>query len=375
MSEVEPGRAKRVRPIWVWDPNPFNPYGGEVARVIGLSQKRVVHISRASIQPRPDGFTRWPLIPRPAEGKRGLWHKVSYGFAIGTFVLAAAVVHPKLVIPWINSKPEATALRLLQRLKIDTYLIVHNPTQSRDDAAQGSLLQRLREDASQLVVHSLSLREGLIGNVPVSIAHHPAYFGWVHSLEACDGTQPVASPAGLKPRILYIGSARRDKGFYELPSLSAEAAKQGANLVISVGRLTCEQAEVLSQCRDAEVVSDGSSYVEDRDLFQHLRASDVVVAPYRDVTMSGTIVLALTMGIPVIAFHSPALENLLPADCLVAQGDFAGMIRRAIAAASTPGQTASALRFDRESAADWRRILDADPRSTSSVRHENGHGS
>jgi glycosyltransferase involved in cell wall biosynthesis len=357
-----------TRPSWVWDPNPFNPYGGEVARVIGESAGRVVHICRKSVADQHGRVEQWRLIPPAADGKHDLRHVLRYALSLTVFFIAAAIRRPNLVVPWINSRSEAIAVIWLQRLGIRTFVIVHNPTATRDDAPVGSLLHQLREHATHLVVHNAALRANLAANHSVAVAAHPAYFAWAKAMGG--KSRPAGRAKSNGPRLLFIGSARADKGFNDLPRLSDEAARRGAVLSISVGRLSPDQQKLLRRCVTAELLTDGTSYVQDDELFRHLMNTDVLIAPYKDVTVSGTVILALTLGVPVVAFNTDGMRGMVDENFLAEPGDFEGLIDVAVQASTHPCDGEIALRLDRQSVRDWRLLLERPPSLRSEVGSE-----
>lgn len=56
-------------------------------------------------------------------------------------------------------------------------------------------------------------------------------------------------------------------------------------------------------------------HVSDEDLAMHLAASDVVVLPYRDILGSGSAMLAMSSGLPVVAPRAGCLAELITPNC------------------------------------------------------------
>lgn len=56
-------------------------------------------------------------------------------------------------------------------------------------------------------------------------------------------------------------------------------------------------------------------HLSDEDLALHLAAADAVVLPYRDILGSGSVMLALSSGLPVIAPRLGCLAELVTPDC------------------------------------------------------------
>jgi len=109
--------------------------------------------------------------------------------------------------------------------------------------------------------------------------------------------------------LLFLGHLRRYKGVEELIAAFQQLADATGELVIAghvhdpiYGR------ELATQTRDSDSIHTWFEYVQDSELQYFLRACDVCVLPYRDVTTSGAGVLAFSFGRPIIA---PALGGFV----------------------------------------------------------------
>jgi glycosyltransferase involved in cell wall biosynthesis len=119
---------------------------------------------------------------------------------------------------------------------------------------------------------------------------------------------------------LFLGQVRRYKGIEDLVDAFDQVADQtnclviagnphdaqyGAELVEHIGQPHQREDETLPRPTDGETlrpeIRTWLQYVPDSELQYFMRASDVVVLPYRDMTTSGAAILAFSFGVPIIA--------------------------------------------------------------------------
>jgi len=304
------------RKIVVWDPNPFNPYGVEVARVIADTHESVLRFGRRGQGITHDLVRSVGLLPPPAAGSRNIWVLVQYLAGLAAFVVYGIVRRPLVVVCWMNSELERRIIRGLQFSGCRTLVVVHNPVKSRDDADDHPIIRSIRSGASGLLVHDSSLRAGVGEYANVLVAAHPAYLAWSESTEGA-----MRLPRDSSSAALYLGSARADKGFDVLPKLAEDLAHLNIRLQCAIGRLTSGENDLLRRSENIDVLAEPSTHMSDVDVRRYMESSSVLVAPYRDVTASGTILMALTVGLPVAAFTSDVLLETLSTDSLADTGD------------------------------------------------------
>ncbi|WP_043806263.1 glycosyltransferase [Paenarthrobacter aurescens] len=70
----------------------------------------------------------------------------------------------------------------------------------------------------------------------------------------------------------------------------------------------------------------GDKWIDDKDLAEALQWTDILLAPYEAVTESGTVQLALTMGVRVVGFSGGAMCESLRPDALAERGDYDGLV-------------------------------------------------
>ena len=114
--------------------------------------------------------------------------------------------------------------------------------------------------------------------------------------------------------LLAIGGIRRYKGIDRLLDALDEALRGERRLRLVVagrpGRFE-EVGELEKRCRQHPRVISRFERVEDDELPVYLKGSDVAVLPHRAVLNSGSLLLAYTFGLPVIAPATGCLLDLL----------------------------------------------------------------
>lgn len=109
--------------------------------------------------------------------------------------------------------------------------------------------------------------------------------------------------------VLFFGLIRPYKGVPELVRIFVECARHEACLIIAGACHDPEADRAIKEAADRRVVHrDG--YVEDGEVAAYFLAADLVCLPFRRVTTSGSLMLAMTFGRPVIAPRVGAIAGL-----------------------------------------------------------------
>ncbi|WP_018139581.1 MULTISPECIES: glycosyltransferase family 4 protein [unclassified Thioalkalivibrio] len=154
-------------------------------------------------------------------------------------------------------------------------------------------------EAHAILVHGESAIDVAVAQLGVNkekiyVVHHGNYAGVV-----CP--QPPRAPAeGV--RFLFFGMIRPYKGVEDL--LVAFRQTPGPHELHIAGKASSgelQQAIEDYAARDAERVTTELCFVPDGRLQELLGWSDVVVLPYRDIFTSGSLLMAMTAGRPVVA--------------------------------------------------------------------------
>jgi len=108
---------------------------------------------------------------------------------------------------------------------------------------------------------------------------------------------------------LFFGNIRTYKGLDDLVQAFAEVDDVEARLLV-VGRVT--EPHALDGVRAAEDprILLHTGWIDDAEVAMFFRASDVLCAPFRSVTTSGSVLLALTFGKPLLAPRLGTLRDL-----------------------------------------------------------------
>ena len=114
----------------------------------------------------------------------------------------------------------------------------------------------------------------------------------------------------------------------DLAALSGVLRDSDCELVLmGPGRLPRQVEDMLQPGGGARRAGKGG-FVPDREFIETIRGADLLVAPYRDVTQSGSATLAMTVGTPIIGYASGGLLDLLSPQSLVPEGDAVKLAER-----------------------------------------------
>jgi len=167
------------------------------------------------------------------------------------------------------------------------------------------------------IVHSRPTRDALAAlGVPDERLHY-----WRHPVETHVAPLPDRDAArerfeAADRRVLTIlGFIARRKGY----DLALDALAQLPNdvmLLVAGGEHAADRSGSLAWLK-ARVAEAGlgrrvriTGYLADEDLLQAVAASDLILAPFREVSGSGSLALAMARGMPVLAADLPALADI-----------------------------------------------------------------
>lgn len=111
----------------------------------------------------------------------------------------------------------------------------------------------------------------------------------------------------IKGRLLYFGLVRPYKGIDVLAEIFHQVADPQLSLRI-VGRPSSEQMRDLVNEAvrvDPARVSARQEFVSDSELVAEISAAEVIVLPYREMHNSGSLLVALSLGRPVLTVDTP----------------------------------------------------------------------
>jgi glycosyltransferase involved in cell wall biosynthesis len=314
------------------DPNPYQELLYREMRALG---DEVRYVGRLT------GSHTLNLLALPAElavlrarGYRVLHLHWTFGFAL----------------PWATGP----ALRRLSRLWFEVVLLTlaclgyslvwtahnvlpHDPVFDDDRAAR----RRLLAACDLVIAHSPdALRElSEIGALPAATAVVP------HGPMSAPGLEALAPPRALQPRtVLFVGRITRYKGIEDL--LAALRELDSPVRVVVAG--ACEDPELRRDLLAAasalgETVSLQLGFIEEPELVRVLGEADAVVYPFRSVTTSGSLMLGLAAGRPVIVPDLPALRDVSDAAAIRYEPGVAGLRAALDQVARAPQETLRAM--------------------------------
>jgi glycosyltransferase involved in cell wall biosynthesis len=239
-------------------------------------------------------------------------------------------------------------------------VLPHYPVFADDVGARRALVRA----SALLVAHSEAVLDELaaLGAVPrrtAIIQHGPI-----------EPTVPVWSlrepGGGDGPRhFLFLGRVEEYKGVEDLlTAFSALPSDVSARLLVA-GQ--CDDRRLRARLRALEgTVGSGDvvirlEYVPEEEVTELLAASDVVVLPFRRVTTSGSAMLALSHGRPLIVPRLPGLAHL-PGDAVLRYEQDGGGLTKALAYLACADRTIlermSTAAFEYSASVTWQEIAE-----------------
>ncbi len=179
----------------------------------------------------------------------------------------------------------------------------------RRDAWFRSVVMKL---SRRLIVHGEHTRQVLIEHYgyrrPIDVAQHPSYIGWYKDEVTREQARANLGLPEDARVYLYFGYIKPYKGVEDLIQAFDQISVDGAILLIAGKPLdeTIKQ-EVESMAAADNRVRTFLGYIADDDIQDFFRSADVVVFPFKHTQTSGSLMLAMSYGCPVIA---PAIATL-----------------------------------------------------------------
>lgn len=312
--------------VLIYDPNFTNPYGRELANLLHAMRPRYYCPPVADGTPVPAESVIYPVLAG-ARRDDGLIRNGLRRICGPLRVLYHCWLYKApIVLTWTRDALDCAIFAAASLLRMPIVLIVHNPPDiRRRPGASGYFEGCLLRVARRLVVHSDRHKETLRGRLRsrTRIVPHLPYLWWVrHNIDARRMSEPTAQRSAL---MTYVGRPRIDKGLHEMELiLSHPALSSLAFQYLGPGDMpepwsraaAGNGVHVVSATADRTVLTDS-------DLATGLASSAVLLAPYTNATQSGSVIMALSAGVGVIAYDSGAIGEIVAANSLVPVGDYA----------------------------------------------------
>jgi beta-1,4-mannosyltransferase len=213
---------------------------------------------------------------------------------------------------------------------------------------------------------------------PVALVRHGHYRDWYADAPREDR---------IRGRLLHFGLLRRYKGTEALLGVFAQLPDERVTLrIVGYPRDDGVAAAVERARRDDPRVTARLEYVSDAELAREVSRSQLVVLPFDRVTNSGSLILALSLGRPVLVPATPITEEIadeVGSDWVLTYDPplDPGALTRALAATEAPQHESPDLSrrdwpaIGNEHAAAFARARDIARRRTRWSRHVGSRGS
>lgn len=203
-------------------------------------------------------------------------------------------------------------LRLLRRLGMRIVWTVHNlgAHERGDNETELQVSRRIASLCDALIVHCEQARLRVIEElaIPAGRQDRVVVVPHGHYLDAYPGEvtrEEARSSFGLGDHervLLLFGALRSYKGATELLDAFRGVDDANARLMIAGAPFTKDLRREIeaAAARDERVIT-RLHFVPDDEVPRLMRAADVAVVPFRDVLTSGSVVLAMSFGLAVVA--------------------------------------------------------------------------
>lgn len=303
---IETAELDNKRCIHLWDPNEVNPYGVEICSILRSAGVKV-RIWRPRTGPELTSCENTGPNLATSSKQDGLARHIALRLCRPLQVVFYALVHKdEILVLWTRGIFENIVFAMAANI-VAVSTVHHNPDpRRRQKGLREPTFQYLLRHSRKILVHSELLMKHLTPNQRSrgAVVMHPLYRRWRTTF----GGPRI--PHGNKVCVLFLGALRKDKGANLLPDIAARLDPNVFSLmVVGSGRLP---EDFMSECEAMGLhlirdVQEGP--VSDEAIALALSRADVLLAPYSEATVSGTLLLAETMDVPTIAFNSGALSD------------------------------------------------------------------
>lgn len=347
--------------ITVYEPNDENPYGVEVAAVLAefsscidlwVTRGRAVpDTPHVHVQGRLGGSVGRVRTIKPRLG-------ASIRRFTGPLLLVLTTSHRiPLVVVWTRDAWDALLFFLRSKFGGRTFFVYHDPSSMRRRDGVGGWAERILVREAVVLVHSEAIAtEARRETSNVEVVSHPPYtLAQVAIRERSHNTE--VRDVSRSPRVAFVGSFRADKRPKDLLLIADRLQMVWTLEVLGRSKYAPEQEE---RFRASGVICHypPTKGLSDEELVNRLAMCDLMLAPYESVTESGSVIMAITLGVPVLGYQSPGLTRLLTEKSLATSAEeLADLLREFL---QRPWQThrMSSAELRDQAVADWRRVLE-----------------
>ncbi len=271
--------------------------------------KAIAGVTRRAQEARPGSLTS---LGRRVQAVRD-------AFAV---VAVARRLQPDVVHLHCTNPIALVYLALLRRLRVPLVSTAHVVTPHEQGRVAHAAFRRLHRISDLVVAHSAVDRARLheecgVAAGRVVVIPHGEYGFFARGGPLLD-RETARRSLGLEPRdevALFFGYIREYKGLDVLLEAwpGVAEARKGARLLVAGDPVQLDRArrDELETWATRLGAVHRFDYVPFSDVARYFRAADVLVLPYRRISQSGVLFLALALGVPVVATSVGALPEML----------------------------------------------------------------
>jgi glycosyltransferase involved in cell wall biosynthesis len=269
-------------------------------------------------------------IGRVTHRLRGSWPDRALGWAVKLEALADACrvavlarrLRPDVVHLHCTNQIALAYLILLRLSGVAVAVTAHVVTAHERTRVQDAVHRCIHRLSPLIIAHSEHDRRRLLEEFAVdpgrvTVIAHGEYGFFARNAEPV-GREEARRRLGLDPRdevALFFGYIREYKGLDVLLDAwpAVARARPRARLVVAGDpvRLEAVRRDALLDAARRVGAIHRFGYVPFAEVTSYLAAADVLVLPYRHVSQSGVLFLALSQGLPVVATRVGALPEVL----------------------------------------------------------------
>ena len=196
-------------------------------------------------------------------------------------------------------------------------VIAHTAITDNDIAISQSISQRMSLIANVKIIHSSSVIDEMLENklnIDNSvIIPHGSYVGVYPDSITRDKAREELEIKPKEIMILFFGLVRPYKGVDDLIEAYSKLITKHVKLVIVGKCIDLKLNKKILKYQKSIKFEFYNGHVSDDEVAKYFKASDIVCLPFKEITTSGSVLLALSFGKPIVAPRIGVLIDL-PAD-------------------------------------------------------------
>jgi glycosyltransferase involved in cell wall biosynthesis len=331
---ISSGRSEKKRRAVIFETDSTNPYGRELGALLA-SDFEIKVLVPAHTEWIPTGIEIRRILP--ANHPTNLAMQILLqAFGLATTARDALLWRSVIIVASTRGWYDELALALLATIGARLIIVAHDPVPKQALSRVRLFIRRfLWRQARAVVAHSEQLADEASRTCerrvyPVPHLPFTEYAAWARVIA------PDAK-SGAQFHLLVLGHMREDKGLDRLPVILEflPSATRSQLSISFAGRGDCGKA-VAEVTRLVTVTrAPVDHFLTDVEIAQELAKSDLLLAPYARVSASGSVVLALSRGLRVVAYDTGTLADVVAPTGLVDIGNERVFAERIAAATHT----------------------------------------